>query len=136
MDKRLTYSVHVHTKKKELDLPLRNISWLLCRKSKLSSIISDYFISLFCVQFGLNALPIWGCTCNFLRNIIQRYQKKRLRLIEIIHYINLPLIRLFNPCQLVMKGVSKPTIIYWPFLSLSIRKLPHYYPVELPALNV
>lgn len=66
LDERLTYSTHVRIKRKELDLRLRNITWLLNKKSQLI-LANKKLLHLVTIRpVWTYALPIWGCACNSL----------------------------------------------------------------------
>ena len=81
LDERLTFRQHIERKRKELDLRLNKLRWLLHRRSALSISNKRLLYMATLRPVWAYALPIWGCAANSLRNIIQRFQNKALRLI-------------------------------------------------------
>lgn len=78
LEERLTYSTHVHTKRKELDLRYQQLFWFLSRPSQLSLSNKRLLYMSVLHPIWAYALPIWGCACESLRAIIQWFQSKTL----------------------------------------------------------
>jgi len=81
LDERLTYAHHIRTKRRELDLRFRRLSWLLASKSPLSLANRRLLYMVVLRPVWMYTIPVWGCACNSLRLIIQRFQNKALRAI-------------------------------------------------------
>lgn len=81
LDVCLTYSHHIHTKRKELDLRFRKLSWLLCGRSPLCLANRRLLYMTVLRPIRTYAIAIWGCARTSLRNIIQRFQNKTIRTI-------------------------------------------------------
>lgn len=81
LDQRLTWEKHVQAKRKQLDMKLRQMYWLLERKSKMTmqNKVTVYKATLKPIwSYGIQ---LWGCAKPSRRKIIQRFQSKTLRLI-------------------------------------------------------
>jgi hypothetical protein len=76
LDKKLTWQKHVKSKREKLNLKLREMSWLLGRKSKLS--IENKLLLYKCIikPIWTYGIQLWG---NNKIKIIQRLQSKFLR---------------------------------------------------------
>lgn len=77
-DERLTFATHVITKRRELDLRMRIILRLLCRRSSLT--LANKRLLYLTVLWSVRtyAISIWGCTSPSNRQLIQRFQNKSL----------------------------------------------------------
>jgi hypothetical protein len=62
LDQKLTWQKHVKTKRQKLNLKLREMTWLLGRKSKLS--MENKLLLYKCIMKPLWAygIQLWGCT--------------------------------------------------------------------------
>lgn len=151
LDERLTYSAHVRIKRKELDLRLQNLSWLLGRQSHLSLENKRLLYLALLRPIWTYALPIWGCASNSLRNIIQRHQNKTLRLIagapwyvrnDTLHQ-DLRISTVSEVIQTLSMRHEKRLHSHSNVLALSIldtgshrRRLQRRHPMDLPALPI
>jgi hypothetical protein len=80
-DQKLTWQKHVKTKSQKLNLRLREMSWLLGRKSKL--FIENELLLYKCIikPIWTYDIHLWGCTEPSNTKIIQRFHSKVLHLI-------------------------------------------------------
>jgi hypothetical protein len=81
LDQKLRWQKHVETKRQKLNLRLREMSWLLGRKSKLS--IENKLLLYKCIiePVWTYGIQLWDCTKPPKTKIIKRFQSKFLRLI-------------------------------------------------------
>lgn len=81
LDQKLTWRKHIKTKRQQLNLRLREMSWLLGPKSKLS--IKNKLLLNKCIikPIWTYGIQLWGCTKPSNTKIIQRIQSKVLRII-------------------------------------------------------
>lgn len=81
LDQKLTWQKHVKTKRQQLNIKLREMSWLMGRKSKLS--IENKLLLYKCIlkPIWTYGIQLWGCTKPSNTKIIQRLQSKVLRLV-------------------------------------------------------
>jgi hypothetical protein len=79
LDRRLTWSTHIKTKRLHLNLKLRSMYWLLGRKSNLS--LGNKLLLYKCVlkPVWTYGIQLWGCPKPSHTQIIQRLQSKILR---------------------------------------------------------
>lgn len=79
LDQKLTWQKHIKTKRLQLNLKLRELSWLLGRKSKLS--LENKLLLYKCIlkPIWTYGIQLWGCTKPSNTKIIQRVQSKILR---------------------------------------------------------
>lgn len=76
-DRRLTWTKHIKTKRKELDLKLRKMYWLIGRKSKLSLNIYKTILK----PVWTYGIQLWRTASNSNLEIMQRFQSKTLRIL-------------------------------------------------------
>ena len=88
LDRRLPWRKHITTKRKQLDLQLRKLYWILGRKSQLSLENKLYVYKAILKPIWTYGEPIWtygvqlwGTTSNSNRDILERVQSKVLRII-------------------------------------------------------
>ncbi|CAG7816914.1 unnamed protein product, partial [Allacma fusca] len=82
LDSRLNWNHHIKVKRKELDYRLKNLHWLLGRKSKLSLENKRLLYNSILRPVWQYGAPLWGCAKKANRNIIQRFQNKTLRMMS------------------------------------------------------
>jgi hypothetical protein len=85
MDQKLTWQRHIKTKRQQLNLKVRQMSWLLGRKSKLSLQNKTLIYKFILKPIWTYGIQLWGCAKPSNTKIIQRLQSKILRTI-----INVP----------------------------------------------
>jgi hypothetical protein len=81
LDRRLTWRKHILTKRKRLDLKLRNLYWLIGRKSKLSLSNKLLVYKLILKPIWTNGIQLWGTASTSNIEILERFQSKTLRTI-------------------------------------------------------
>jgi hypothetical protein len=79
LDKRLTCSTHIRTKRRHLELKLRSIYWLLGQKSLLSLANKHVLYKCILKPVWSYGIQLWGCAKPYHTKIIQRLQPKILR---------------------------------------------------------
>ncbi|CAK9827570.1 Probable RNA-directed DNA polymerase from transposon BS [Anthophora retusa] len=95
LDKRLTWKPHLTAKRKQIDLKLRNMYWLIGYRSPLSLFNKLLLYKATLIPIWTYGIQLWGCAKQSNINIIQRVQNKILRTItcapwyirnETLHY--------------------------------------------------
>jgi hypothetical protein len=81
LDRRLTWHTHIFAKRKQLELSLTKIYWLLGRKSKLSTNNKLPIYKVILKPIWTYGIQLWGTTFNSNSEILERFQSKVLRLI-------------------------------------------------------
>lgn len=81
LDKRLTWKKHLTMKRKQLNIKIRRLYWLLGYKSQLSLNNKILVYKIILKPVWTYGIQLWGCAKNSNVNIIQRFQNKALRLI-------------------------------------------------------
>lgn len=79
LDKRLTWKTHLQKKKKQIDLKIKQMNWLIGRQSKLSLSNKLLLYKVMIVPIWTYGIQVWGCAKKSNINIIQRLQNKILR---------------------------------------------------------
>lgn len=82
LDKRLTYSDHLNTKKTELKLRLRRMTWLLSPKSAISQHNKRLLYLTTLRPVWAYGIQLWGCASRSQRKKIQRFQNNVVKLIS------------------------------------------------------
>jgi hypothetical protein len=81
LDQRLTWRKYIQTKRKQVDMKFRQMSWLLSTKSKLSMANKIILNKAILKPIWSYGLQLWGCAMPSTINLIQRFQSKTLRAI-------------------------------------------------------
>jgi hypothetical protein len=81
MDRKLTWKHHVVKKRKQVDLTIKQMNWLLGRKSKLAVENKILIYKAIIIPIWTYGLELWGCANKSNTSIIQRSQSKILRMI-------------------------------------------------------
>lgn len=81
LDSKLTWKKHVATKRKELEIKLRKINWLIGRKSQLSLNNKVLLYKVILRPIWAYGIQLWGSCVRTTIDIIQRFQSKTLRMI-------------------------------------------------------
>jgi hypothetical protein len=81
LDQKLTWQKHIRTKRQQLNLKVRQMSWLLGRKSKLSPENKTLMYKCILKPIWTNGIQLWGCAKPSTTNTIQRLQSNVLRAI-------------------------------------------------------
>lgn len=81
LDRRLTWTKHIFTKRKALGQQLRKMYWLLERKSQLS--LNNKLLLYKCIlkPIWTYGIQLWGTASKSNLGILQRFQSKILRII-------------------------------------------------------
>jgi hypothetical protein len=77
-DRRLTWKIHVSTKRKQLDHKTQEIKWLIGRHSPLSLENKILIYKTVLKPVWTYGFELWGCASHSNIEIIQRYQSKLL----------------------------------------------------------
>ena len=80
LDRRLTWTKHIKTKRKAMELKLRKMYWLIRRKSQLSLYNKLIIYKVIIKPVWTYGIQLWKAACNLNLDIIQRLQSKTLRL--------------------------------------------------------
>jgi len=81
LDRRLTWHKHITTKQKQLDLKLRNLYWIIGRKSQLSLENKLLVYKVILKPVRTYGIQLWGNALNSNLEILERFQSKALRII-------------------------------------------------------
>jgi hypothetical protein len=81
LDRRFTWRKHISTKRKQLDLKLRNLYWIIGRKSQLSLENKLLVYKVILTPVWTYGIQIWGKASNSNIEILERFQAKALRII-------------------------------------------------------
>jgi len=81
LDRRLTWRKHITTKRKQLDLKLRNLYWIIGRKSQLLLENKLLVYKLILKPVWTYGIQLWGTASNSDLEILERFQSKVLRII-------------------------------------------------------
>jgi hypothetical protein len=81
LDRELTWKKHFKTKRQQMNMKLREMSWLMNRKSKLSLKNKLILCRNIIKPIWTYGIQLWGCTTPSNTQIIQRLQSKVLRAI-------------------------------------------------------
>ena len=76
LDHRLTWQKHIFTKRKQLQLKLHHIYWIIGRKSKLSLENKLLVYKTILKPIWTYGIPLWGTASNSNIEILQRFQNK------------------------------------------------------------
>lgn len=89
MDRRLTWQKHIRTKRKQLDLKLRNMYWLIGRHSQMNTCSKLTVYKAILKPIWTYGIQLWGTASNSNIEILERFQTKTLRVIfNIPQYIS------------------------------------------------
>lgn len=79
LDRRLTWRSHLWNKRQSLNLKYRKLSWLLNKRSKLSTRNKLLVYKVVLKPVWTYGIQLWGTTSNSNIDIIQRFQSKVIR---------------------------------------------------------
>jgi hypothetical protein len=74
LDRRLTWRKHITTKRKQLDLKLRNLYWIIGRKSQLSLENKLLVYKVILKPAWTYGIQLWGTAPNSNLEILERFQ--------------------------------------------------------------
>jgi hypothetical protein len=81
LDQKLTWKNHIKAKRRQLDLKLKNMYWLMNKKSKLSIKNKLTIYKAILKPVWTYAIELWGCSKPSNTKILQTYQSQTLRMI-------------------------------------------------------
>jgi hypothetical protein len=81
LDEKLTWKPHIKAKRRQLDLKIKNMYWLLNRKSKLSLENKLIIYKHILKPIWSYGIALWGCSKPSNTKILQSFQSKTLRMI-------------------------------------------------------
>lgn len=81
LDRRLNWQKHIFTKRKQLGLKVRNMYWLMGRKSQLSLENKLLLYKAILKPIWTYGIQLWGSAAKSNIAIIERYQNKIMRII-------------------------------------------------------
>lgn len=102
LDRRLTWRNHIFAKRKQLGLKLRQMYWIIGRKSKLSIESKILLYKTILKPIWTYGIQLWGSAANSNLEILQRFQNKVLRMI-----VDAPS---FVPNSVIHHDIPLPTI--------------------------
>lgn len=79
LDRRLTWRKHIWTKRKQLDYKIRNISWLIGRKSQLTDNSKMAIYKTIIKPIWTYGIQLWGSASHSYKEILERFQSKTIR---------------------------------------------------------
>jgi len=102
LDRRLTWPKHITTKRKQLDLKLGNLHWIIGRKSQLSLENKLLVYKVILKPVWTYGIQIWETASNSNLEILERFQSKVLRTItDAPRYV---------PNTIIKRGLQTPTV--------------------------
>jgi hypothetical protein len=81
MDSKLTWKQHVVKKRKQIDLTIKHMNWLIGIKTKLAVENNIMIYKAIIIPIWTYGLELWGCARKSNTSIIQRSRSKILRMI-------------------------------------------------------
>ena len=81
VDQRLTWHKHITTKRKQLDLKLRNLYWIIGCRSQLSLENKLPVYKVILKPVWTYGIQLWGTASNANLEILERFQSNVLRII-------------------------------------------------------
>lgn len=79
LDSKLTWREHIRKKRKQIDIKLKELYWLIGRRSKMSLENKILIYKAIIIPVWTYGIELWGCASKSNINIIQRAQSKTLR---------------------------------------------------------
>jgi hypothetical protein len=81
IDRKLTWKKHTVKKRKQINITIKQLNWLLGRKSNLAIENKLLIYKTIIIHIWTYGLELWGCASKSSISIIQRSQSKILRMI-------------------------------------------------------
>lgn len=81
MDNKLTWKTHIGKKRKEMDLKVKKLYWLMGRNSRLSCENKILLYKTIIKPIWTYGIELWGCSSSSNVDVLQRFQSKTLRAI-------------------------------------------------------
>lgn len=118
LDRRLTWQKHIWTKRKQLDLKLRSMYWLIGRHSQMTTQSKLTIYKAILKPIWTYGIQLWGTASNSNIEILERFQTKTLRAIfNIPFYISNKIIYLDLKVPTVKQEITKYSNNYQKRLS-------------------
>jgi hypothetical protein len=102
LDRRLACPKHITTKRKQLDLKLRNLYWIIGRKSQLSLENKLLVYKVILKPVWTFGIQLWGTASNSNLEILERFQSKVLRIITDAPW--------YMPNTIIKRDLQIPTV--------------------------
>jgi hypothetical protein len=102
LDRRLTWKKHILKKRKQLDIKLRSLYWLIGRNSKLSLTNKLLLYKVILKPVWAYCIQLWGSAANSNLEILERFQSKVLQII-----VNAPW---FIPNHIIKRDLQIKTV--------------------------
>jgi hypothetical protein len=102
LDRTLTWRKHITTKRKQLDLKLRNLYWIIGSKSQLSLENKLLVYKVILKPVWTYGIQIWGTASNSNLEILEGFQSKVLRIITDAPW--------YVPNAIIKRDVQVPTV--------------------------
>jgi len=102
LDRRRTWRKHITTKRKQLDLKLRNLYWITGCKSQLSLENKLLVYKVILKPVWTYGVQLWGTPSNSNLEILERFQSKVLRIITDIPW--------YMPTSVIQRDLQVPTV--------------------------
>jgi len=102
LDRRLTWRKNITSNGKKLTLTLRNLCWIIGRKSQLSLENKLLVYKLIVKPVWTYGIQLWGTASNTNLEIVERFQSKALRIITDA--------RRYVPNTIIKRDVQIPTV--------------------------
>jgi hypothetical protein len=81
IDMKLTWKQHIVKKRKQANINMKQLNWLLGRKSNLAIENKLLIYKMIIIPIWTYGMELWGCASKSNISIIQRSQSKILRMI-------------------------------------------------------
>jgi hypothetical protein len=81
IDSKLRWKQHIAKKRKQINITIKQLNWLLGRKSKLAIENKLQIYKTIIIPIWTYGLELWGCASKSSISILQRSQSKILRMI-------------------------------------------------------
>jgi hypothetical protein len=146
LDRKLTWRNNISAKKKQLDLKLRNMYWIIGRKSQLSLANKLLVYKAILKPIWTYGIQLWGTASNSNIDILESFQSKVLRIItDAPWYVSNAVIKHDLQVPSVRQEVRTHSVTYHTRLNchpnelviLLLQQPPHnhklkrYYPADL-----
>jgi hypothetical protein len=102
LDRRLAWRKHITTKRKQLDFKLRNLYWIIGRKSQLSHENKLLVYKVILKPVWTYGIQLWGTASNSNLEILERFQSKVLRIITDAPW--------YVPNAIIKRDLQVPTV--------------------------
>ena len=102
LDRKLTWRKHITEKRKQLDLKLRNLYWLIGRKSQLSLANKLLVYKVILKPIWTYGVQLWGSASASDLEILERFQSKVLRIITVAPW--------YVPSTVLKSDLQVPTV--------------------------